>query len=162
MRKIRTVLLLFTFLFSLTSCDLFDSTTVSSKDIKKASSWSSNDQPPSYSDCESLEKKEQMACFQSLISDLLLMYIADASMVASAPIEESIELKLKVDKEGIFSLVEADLSNQLTEVLPNLEPILSDAVASLPNALPATKTKVGVYVDAQFSLPVLIRAQPVE
>ena len=39
---------------------------------------------------------------------------------------------------------------------------LESAVASLPQALPATKTNVGVYVDAQFDLPIQIRAQPIE
>jgi hypothetical protein len=160
--KIKLHLLLFLFLIHLTSCDVFESTTVSSEEIKKASSWSSKDQAPSYPECESLSKKEQLECFERLISEGLTAYISNQNLVATTPIEAMITLKLKVDKEGIISLLEADISNSLLEALPYLESTLEEAVNNLPTALPATKTNVGVYVDAQFSLPVQIRAQPFE
>ena len=44
--------------------------------------------------------------------------------------------------------------------MPEFEQILTQAVANLPLALPATKTNVGVYVDSQFTMPVHISAQP--
>ena len=47
------------FISSLSSCDIFSSTKISSSQIKKASSWSSKDQPPSFPECEGVEKKEQ-------------------------------------------------------------------------------------------------------
>jgi len=97
-----------------------------------------------------------------LISEGLTAYISNQNLVATTPIEAMITLKLKVDKEGIISLLEADISNSLLEALPYLESTLEEAVNNLPTALPATKTNVGVYVDAQFSLPVQIRAQPFE
>jgi hypothetical protein len=58
--------------------------------------------------------------------------------------------------------LEAEIPNSVLEALPDLETTLNDAVANLPQALPATKTNVGVYVDTQFTLPIQIRAQPVE
>ena len=88
--------------------------------------------------------------------------ILEASFVASTPFEESIDLTLKVDKNGAFSLVEAEIPNNVLDALPYLESTIEDAVAKLPNALPATKTNVGVYVDIQYKLPILIRAQPIE
>lgn len=157
------ILVLFPFFFiQLSSCDLFESTTVSSKEIKKASSWSKKDQPPSYPECESLEKEEQLECFQNIVSDRLMTTILEASFVASTPFEESIDLTIKVDKNGAFSLVEAEIPNSVLDALPYLESTLNDAVLNLPDALPATKTNVGVYVDTQFTLPILIRAQPIE
>jgi hypothetical protein len=155
-------LLLSVLLVLLSSCELFDSTTVSKKEIKKASTWSSKDQAPSFPECESLTKKDQMECFQDLISEYLLVSIDESNLVASSPIQASVILRLKVDKKGIFSLEEAEISNDILEVLPDLETVLEDAVANLPIALPATKTNVGVYVDAQFSLPINISAQPAE
>jgi hypothetical protein len=128
--------------FQLTSCDLFESTTVSSKEIKKASSWTKKDQAPSFPECESLEKEDQLDCFQNIISEQLLMSIFDANFVATFPLDE--------------------IPNSVLEALPDLETTLNDAVANLPQALPATKTNVGVYVDTQFTLPIQIRAQPVE
>jgi hypothetical protein len=148
--------------FQLTSCDLFESTTVSSKEIKKASSWTKKDQAPSFPECESLEKEDQLDCFQNIISEQLLMSIFDANFVATFPLDENIILTLKVDKKGVISLLEAEIPNSVLEALPDLETTLNDAVANLPQALPATKTNVGVYVDSQFTLPIQIRAQPVE
>jgi len=103
-----------------------------------------------------------MECFQDLISEYLMVSIAESNLVASSPVQASVVLRLKVDKKGVFSLEEAEISNDILEVLPDLETVLEDAVANLPKALPATKTNVGVYVDAQFSLPINISAQPAE
>ena len=161
-KKIIILVLFPFFVIQLSSCDLFESTTVSSKEIKKASSWSKKDQPPSYPECESLDKEEQLECFQNIVSDRLMTTILEASFVASTPFEESIDLTLKVDKNGAFSLVEAEIPNSVLDALPYLESTLNDAVLNLPDALPATKTNVGVYVDTQFTLPILIRAQPIE
>ena len=161
-KKIIILVLFPFFVIQLSSCDLFESTTVSSKEIKKASSWSKKDQPPSYPECESLDKEEQLECFQNIVSDRLMTTILEASFVASTPFEESIDLTLKVDKNGAFSLVEAEIPNSVLDALPYLESTLNDAVLNLPDALPATKTNVGVYVDTQFKLPILIRAQPIE
>ena len=161
-KKIILLILLPFLTIQLSSCQLFESTTVSSKEIKKASSWSKKDQAPSYPECESLEKDEQLECFQNIISERLMTAIFDANLVASTPLEENIVLTLKVDKKGVFSLVEAEIPNSVSDALPYLESTLNDAVANLPEALPATKTNVGVYVDAQFTLPILIRAQPIE
>ena len=69
---------------------------------------------------------------------------------------------LKVDKKGVFSLIETEIPNRVLDLLPLLESTLEDAVANLPEALPATKTNVGVYVDTQFTLPIQISAQPIE
>lgn len=161
--KRKLTLLLISFLvFQLISCDLFESTTVSSKEIKKASSWSKKDQAPSYPECESLKKEEQFKCFQNIISERLTMYIFDANMVATNPLDENVVLTLKVDKEGAFSLLEAEIPSNVLEALPYLESTIQDAVANLPEALPATKTNVGVYVDTQFTLPIQISAQPME
>ena len=161
-KKIIILVLFSFFVIQLSSCDLFESTTVSSKEIKKASSWSKKDQPPGYPECESLDKEEQFDCFQNIVSDRLMTTILEASFVASTPFEESIDLTLKVDKNGAFSLVEAEIPNSVLDALPYLESTLNDAVLNLPDALPATKTNVGVNVDIQFKLPILIRAQPME
>jgi hypothetical protein len=91
-----------------------------------------------------------------------MMSISDANMVASTPLDENVVLTLKVDKTGAFSIMEAEIPNSVLEALPYLESTLNEAVVNLPQALPATKTNVGVYVDTQFTLPIQIRAQPTE
>ena len=86
--------------------------------------------------------------------------ILDASFVATRPLEESIVLTIKVDKKGAFSLVEAEIPNSVLDALPYLESTIEDA-AKLPGTS-ATKTNVGVNVDIQFKLPILISAQSME
>tara|TARA_B100000886_G_scaffold332136_1_gene284478 strand:+ start:874 stop:1368 length:495 start_codon:yes stop_codon:yes gene_type:complete len=161
-KKSNSLLLSSFFIVLFNSCELFESTTVPSKEIKKASSWTTKDQPPTYPECESLEMSDEMSCFQSIISDRLTTSIFEANLVASTPLEENVILTLKVDKKGVFSLLEVEIPNILLEALPDMKFTLESAVASLPQALPATKTNVGVYVDAQFDLPIQIRAQPIE
>ena len=161
-RKILGLIMIPLFVIQFYSCELFESTTVSSKEIKKASSWSSKDQPPTYPECESLEESEQLDCFQSIISELILMTVFDANMVANSSINASLLLTLKVDKTGFISLLEIQIPNSISEALPDMETKLQDAVANLPKALAATKTNVGVYVDSQFTIPLQIRAQPIE
>ena len=161
-KKYLTLFLISLFVFQFTSCDIFESTAISSKEIKKASSWSKKDQAPSYPECDSLDKKEQLECFQNIVKELLMMSISESNLVATNPLEENIVLTLKVDKKGVFSLIETEIPNRVLDLLPLLESTLDDAVANLPEALPATKTNVGVYVDTQFTLPIQISAQPIE
>jgi hypothetical protein len=147
-------------IISSSSCELFSSTKVSSSEIKKASSWSSKDQPPSFPECEGVEKKEQLKCLQSIISDQLKLAISDFDIIAVEPLNQEIIVQIKIDKEGVFSLLDAKIPNTVRDALPELEQILKQAIANLPLALPATKTNVGVYVDSQLTMPVHISAQP--
>ena len=147
-------------IISSSSCELLSSTKVSSSEIKKASSWSSKDQPPSFPECDEVEKKEQIKCFQSIISDQLKLAISDFDIIAVEPLNHEIIVQIKIDKEGVFSLLDAKIPNAVRDAMPELEQILSQAVADLPLALPATKTNVGVYVDSQLTMPVHISAQP--
>ena len=147
-------------IISSSSCELLSSTKVSSSEIKKASSWSSKDQPPSFPECEEVEKKEQLKCLQSIISDQLKLAVSDFNITAVEPLNQEIVVQIKIDKEGVFSLLDAKIPNTVRDAMPELEQILTQAVANLPLALPATKTNVGVYVDSQFTMPVQISAQP--
>ena len=147
-------------IISSSSCELLSSTKVSSSEIKKASSWSSKDQPPSFPECEGVEKKEQLKCLQSIISDQLKLAISDFDIIAVEPLNQEIIVQIKIDKEGVFSLLDAKIPNTVRDALPELEQILKQAIANLPLALPATKTNVGVYVDSQLTMPVHISAQP--
>ena len=147
-------------IISSSSCEQLSSTKVSSSEIKKASSWSSKDQPPSFPECEGVEKKERLKCLQSIISDQLILAVSDFDIIAVEPLNHEIIVQIKIDKKGAFSLLDAKIPNIVRDALPELEQILTQAVANLPLALPATKTNVGVYVDSQITMPVQVSAQP--
>ena len=142
------------------SCDFFGPSGLTSVEIKKASSWSSNDQPPTFPECETLNKKEQLDCLQEVLSNIITDQIAMSSPVSNFPLDEEVKLILKIDQEGVFSLIEAQISSPVKKAIPELESILDEVIGRLPKALPAAKTNVGVYVESQLSLPIQIVAQP--
>ena len=142
------------------SCDLFGPSGLTSVEIKKASNWSSNDQPPTFPECETLNKKEQLRCLQEVLSNIIRDQISISRPISSVPLDEEVNLILKIDQKGIFSLVEAQISSSVNKAIPELKSILEEVIGSLPQALPATKTNVGVYVESQLSLPIQIVAQP--
>ena len=73
-------------------------------------------------------------------------------MTASEPIDQEIVIDIKINKEGIFSLLDAKIPNSVFNALPELEQLLAQAIANLPLALPATKTNVGVYKCLEYRL----------
>ena len=157
--KIATIFAL-PFVLSTYGCHLFESTKVPASEIKKASTWSEDDQHPSFPECEDLSGDALTDCFQQVIQ----MAIADAlppeSLMATEPIEEEVTLVLIVDKNGSFSLESFEASRRLESALPDLEGQLQMVIEGLPQAQPAMKTNVGVPVQVSFELPIRISAQP--
>ncbi|MEE3034987.1 MAG: hypothetical protein VX325_03990 [Bacteroidota bacterium] len=153
----QTLLLLVFFLLNI-SCDLFDSSKISNKEIEAASKWSKKDQPPTFPECESLSFESQIDCMSDILSTYITDYVYSSAMIANGNIDEEIVLVIKIDKEGFFSLSEIQNSNEVIQVLPDIESLLRDAVISLPQALPATKTNVGTFVETQLTLPIQIIA----
>ena len=134
-------------LLLLSSCNFFDYS-VPDKEIIKSSSWSSNDQPPSYPECESLDLNEQKKCFIESIEKKLTTYFNDRNINL-----ESTEylLKVKIDNIGVFSIVNISSKDSLSN---ETKKKFNEAFKSLPKALPAVKTNVGEYVDVVFDLPI--------
>ena len=158
MRYIYIYLLIFSFLFL--GCHLFESTKVPSKEIKSASSWSDKDQGPNFSECDDFENdQEKKVCFESIISNSILDYLDQNLLESSESISEEINIVLKIDKEGYFSLEEFNGSNKINKVIPTLKEQLETAVSYIPQAQPAVKTNVGTFVSTRLSLPIMITAE---
>ena len=148
------------FSFLLLGCHLFESTKVPSKEIKSASSWSEKDQGPNFSECDDFENdQEKKDCFESIISNSILDYLDQNLLESSESISEEINIVLKIDKEGYFSLEEFNGSNKIDEVIPTLKEQLETAVSYIPQAQPAVKTNVGTFVSTRLSLPIMITAE---
>ena len=107
-------------LLLLASCNYFDYS-VPDKEIIKSSSWSSNDQPPSYPECESLELTEQNKCFIESIEKKLTTYFNDRKI--NLEISEYV-VKVSIDTLGNFSVVnissEGSPSNETKNTLMKL------------------------------------------
>ena len=147
-------------ILTFSGCHLFDSTKVTSKEIKAASTWSEKDQGPSFSDCDGFDQTiDKQNCFESMISNTIMDYIADNPWESSEYLDEEIILNLYIDKEGYFSLQEIEHSKEIFEAIPNMEESLQIAVSQIPQAQPAIKTNVGTFVATSLKLPIMISAQ---
>ena len=140
-------------------CHLFESTKVSSKEIKAASNWSEKDQSPTFSECESIKDAEdKKICFESIISNSILDFIDQNPLQSSESISEEISVVIIIDKEGYFSLDEIERSRKMDSAIPNLEEQLLSAINTIPKAEPAIKTNVGTFVSTKIVLPIMIVA----
>ena len=157
MKKIKVFIISFSVLA--TGCHLFESTKVSSKEIKAASTWSEKDQVPTFSECESIESTDdKKVCFESIISNSILDYIDQNPLQSSETISEEINAILIIDKEGYFSLDQIERSRKMDNAIPNLEEQLLSAINMIPQAEPALKTNVGTFVSTKMILPIMIIA----
>lgn len=141
------------------SCHWLDSGRLSQKEINIASSWSTNDQYPTFESCDKVEGEDQRKCFSNIVSEAIKSYLNQQQLISSISIEEEIFLNIKIDKEGFFSLLNMEASESITSAIPDLQNIITDAVYSIPQAIPALKTNVGEIVDSQLLIPIQINAK---
>ena len=128
------------------SCDSINMS-VPDSEIESASSWSINDQPPSFPECENLKNNQHLDCFRNIIEIEINNFLNDKVF----PLDSNqYMLTLKIDTIGKFSLDKLNPSNELDNTSVNL---IKSAVDNIPNALPAIKTNVGEFVEVTFNLP---------
>ena len=128
------------------SCDSINMS-VPNSEIESASSWSMNDQPPSFPECENLKNNQHLDCFRNIIEIEINNFLNDKVF----PLDSNqYILTLKIDTIGKFSLDKLNPSNELDNTSVNL---IKSAVDNIPNALPAIKTNVGEFVEVTFNLP---------
>ena len=141
-------------------CQLFESNKVTPQEIKSASAWSEKDQEPSFTDCDGFDQViDKKNCFESMISNSIMDYISENPWESSQYIDEEIVLNLHIDKEGNFSLLDIVRSKSIANAIPNMDESLEIAVNQIPQAQPAIKTNVGVFVATTLKLPIMISAQ---
>ena len=128
------------------SCDSINMP-VPDSEIEFASSWSVNDQPPSFPECENFKNNEHLDCFRNIIEIEINNFLNDKIF----PLDSNqYILTLKIDTLGKFSLDKLNPSNKIDNTSVNL---IKSAVDNIPNALPAIKTNVGEFVEVTFNLP---------
>ena len=134
------------FVITLASCDS-NFLKVSQSEIESASSWTINDQPPSFPECENLEIDNQLICFRNKIEMEMNSFLKDKVF----PLDTTeYVLTLRIDTIGNFILTNLLPKDKLDK---KLVLIIQEAVEKLPNALPAIKTNVGEFVEVKFNLP---------
>ena len=160
MNKLKLLIIFFLFYILIAGCENFTTKTYTPQQIKKASQWSDNDQMPTFETCGSLEIKEQFDCFKDEIANSVYNSLSYENLISNQEIDEEIILNIVIDEEGNISLDDVENGSLVYEAIPSLSEIINTTISSLPKALPATKTNVGIYVKSKIKLPIRITASP--
>jgi len=144
-------------------CNFIDTKKVSYEEIQLASTWSENDQPPSFEQCDVLlDLYDQKKCFEENLLNMIYSSLVTLKVQSSEPFDSEIIVVIKIDENGLFSIDKLDDSDGLFNKVTDLEKQIIKIVKSLPKALPAIKTNVGSYVNVKFTLPIKIKASVLE
>ena len=160
MNKLKLLINFFLFYILIAGCENFSTKTYTPQQIKKASQWSDKDQMPTFETCSSLEIKEQFDCFKDEIANSVYNSLSYENLISNQEIDEEIILNIVIDEEGNISSDNVENGSLVYEAIPSLSEIINTTISSLPKALPATKTNVGIYVKSKIKLPIRITASP--
>ena len=148
------------FYFLTVSCENMSTKTYTPQQIKKASQWGDTDQMPTFETCSSLEIKEQFECFKDEIANSIYNSLSYEDLISNQEIDEEIVLSMIIDEQGNITLDNVENGSVVYDAIPSLSEMINSTVSSLPKALPATKTNVGIYVKSKIKLPIRITASP--
>ena len=95
-------------------------------------------------------------CFDSTVNYLIQDYINTIEFQSDKSLDIKFNLTIEISKDGVFKLIEIDNKN-IDSHIPNFNKVIRDAIDSIPKALPAVKTNVGVYVATKFTLPIELK-----
>ena len=157
--RITSICILF---FVVQGCEYFNTTTITSKQIKDQSLWNDKDQAPSFEYCNDLEGEDNLTCFKETISDNISYALSQYDFITSEPLDQEVVFVIGIDLEGYFSLVNVEDEYDVISKIDSLYTEFETIVASLPQALPAIKTNVGIKVKTKLKLPIRIIASPQE
>lgn len=160
MNKLKLLLYYPLFYFLTVSCENMSTKTYTPQQIKKASQWGDTDQMPTFETCSSLEIKEQFECFKDEIANSIYNSLSYENLISNQEIDEEIVLSMIIDEQGNITLDNVENGSVVYDAIPSLSEMINSTVSSLPKALPATKTNVGIYVKSKIKLPIRITASP--
>ena len=141
------------------SCNYFENKKIYSEDLLNEElqtiDWNSVDEYPSFSLCDSLSAKvERKTCFTTTLLKHVNQYLALQKVVVSQDIEDTIALKLAIDKKGVIKVVDVKAKTETLSAIPKIDSLLRYSIKTLPKIFPAIKR--GQQVDTEFVLPVAI------
>lgn len=143
----------------LMSCEYFNVKKTSSDAILKEElqtfNWSDVDEYPSFSSCDSSgTKTKRKACFQNTIVSHIINYLQREVIIVTQDIQDTILLKLQVNKSGDLLLIDAEIDALTVQEIPKISAFINQSLDSLPKIFPAIKR--GQQVTTEFDLPIII------
>ena len=143
--------------FLLTSCEFFKkkefTPTIA---IDTIVDYNSVDVFPLFPSCDSIPSQEkQKICSQIKLSEHIYASLSDFKIMTSKKLNDTIYIKLKIDKMGNSTLSNLQSSTFIKEQIPNLRRIISSGVDKIPKLKPAIKR--GMPVTTEFTLPIVVK-----
>ena len=153
---------IFLVFISMMSCDFFNKKKVYSEDLLENElemfTWNDVDEYPSFASCDSTTGKEnKKQCFENTLRDILNSNLSQYRIIVSEAVEDTVQLKITIDKDGNFSINSIKSSLLTQQEIPQLDSLLRRSLDSLPKIFPAIKRSQ--QVTTEFSLPVIIKIE---
>ncbi|WP_296311053.1 hypothetical protein [Winogradskyella sp. UBA3174] len=153
----------FAFLFLIilfTSCDYFEKKKVYSDDLLeeelKTFNWNEVDTYPTFSSCDSITvKADSKVCFQNTLITNVNQFLSEQNLVVSNDINDTITLKISIDKKGILQVESIRYKPETEQEIPEIDSLLRQSLKSIPKIYPAIKR--GQQVTTAFELPIIVR-----
>lgn len=159
MRKI--ILLLFLSPLFLNSCQYFDKQIPTKEELLqkelKTINWKEVDEFPSFSQCDSVQNKEQKkACFFEYLTQLIQERLSFDTISVIYPQLDTIDVKVTVLANATLQF-EPQLNDSLSYDKPIIDSILRARLVGFPKVIPAIKR--GIPVKTEFILPVILKVE---
>lgn len=157
MKKI--VLILFSVLFTLNSCQFFDKSVPSKEELLqkelKSINWNVVDEFPSVSECEKIEdKKLRQQCFFEFLTQKIQEKISNDTLVKMYPKLDTLDVKVTVFSNSTLKFEAQFPQDSLGFDKVKMDSILLARLVDFPKVNPAIKR--GLPVKTEFVLPVII------
>ncbi len=144
-------------LFLMTSCEFFKKKEFTPNVvIDTIVDFNSVDVFPLFPSCDSIPSQEkQKVCSQIKLSEHIYASLADYEIVTSEVINDTILVKINIDKTGKTSLSDLQSSTFIKNQIPRLDSLISSGINNLPLLKPAIKR--GMPVTTEFTLPIVVK-----
>lgn len=152
-------ILFFLFLFSLSSCQYFDTKKIDSETIYKEElktfNWNDVDTYPTFSSCDTNQTlADKKVCFENTLSQHILDNLEAETIIVSRDINDTIVLEFQISETGELTLIDIKLDKITKQEIPSIEVLLIESLNTLPQIYPAIKRDQPVKTE--FKLPVII------
>ncbi len=157
--KMKRLVVFIVLIINTTSCSYFENKKIKTEDVVtqelETIDWSAVDAYPSFSVCDSIsEKEQQKICFETTVLNHVNQYLSQQNIIISEDIEDTISMKLQIDKLGKISILNIDAKPETRRLISEMDTLLYGSIKALPKIFPAVKR--GQHVTTEFVLPVIV------
>ncbi len=140
------------FAMAVSSCQFIEEFTQNKTD---RIDFNSVDEYPQFPSCDSLATPDfQKKCFEETLSKFIQGELDVNELTSPIPMSTAIIIHVKIDKDGKASLVKLENFNKIKEYLPELEDVINQSLANLPQLEPAKKHNL--KVTSTYMIPIYI------